>query len=309
MNAAQKALICFRSITNTVTGTGHWRARVGSCGPSPRFNSSSARPSFNHNATFSYVQPPAAEWRFGDGQGRELPDVNSSNRKTWDLSNPDNMRDSYRLLTSAIIPRPIALVSTLSRDGQPNLAPFRFEFSPLLPLEVSHNPPMVSVSFSLSTRRPKDTRENILSTKEFTISIITENIIEAANSTSVESPASIDEWIISGLTRENSTTVKPPLVRESPIGMECELYSFQDISLSSSSEPTTTIVLGLIKKIHVRESILNEDGATINLSKFRPVARLGGTTYARVLEGFDLPRISWRAVADRYDELAGPRRR
>lgn len=63
---------------------------------------------------------------------------------------------------------------------------------------------MVSVSFSLSARRPKDTRENILSTKEFTISIITEDIIEAANSTSVESPANTDEWIISGLTRENS---------------------------------------------------------------------------------------------------------
>lgn len=97
MNAAQRAPICLRSITNTVTGTGHWQARVGSrvggyTWPSPRFNSSSARPSFNHNATFSYVQPPASEWLLGDGQGRELPDVNSSNRKTWDLSNPDNMR-------------------------------------------------------------------------------------------------------------------------------------------------------------------------------------------------------------------------
>lgn len=88
-----------------------------------------------------------------------------------------------------------------------------------------------------------------------------------------------------------------------------QLHSFQDISLSSSSEPTTTVVLGLIKKIHVRESILNKDGATIDLSKFRPVARLGGTTYARVLEGFDLPRISWKAVAEKYDEMADPKRR
>ena len=83
-----------------------------------------------------------------------------------------------------------------------------------------------------------------------------------------------------------------------------QLYSFQDISLSSSSELASTVVLGLIKKIHVRESILNKDGVTIDLSKIRPVARLGGTTYAHVLEGFDLPRISWKAVAEKYDELA-----
>lgn len=68
---------------------------------------------------------------------------------------------------------------------------------------------MVSVSFSLSARRPKDTRENIISTKEFTISIVTEGIVEAANSTSVESPADKDEWIISGLTRENSVGFPP----------------------------------------------------------------------------------------------------
>lgn len=63
---------------------------------------------------------------------------------------------------------------------------------------------MVSLSFSLSTRRPKDTRNNIIATKEFAISIISEAFAEAANSTSVESPADTDEWIISGLTKEDS---------------------------------------------------------------------------------------------------------
>lgn len=63
---------------------------------------------------------------------------------------------------------------------------------------------MVSISFSLSKRRPKDTRENILATKEFTVSIVTETIVDAANSTSVESPVNTDEWIISGLNQEPS---------------------------------------------------------------------------------------------------------
>lgn len=63
-------------------------------------------------------------------------------------------------------------------------------------------------------------------------------------------------------------------------------------------------MLGLIKKIHVRESVLGEDGVSIDPGKLRPVARLGGTTYARLLEGFDLPRISWKAVKDEYPNLA-----
>ncbi|KAF9566694.1 hypothetical protein CPC08DRAFT_703661 [Agrocybe pediades] len=207
------------------------------------------------------------------------------------------MRDSYRLLTSAIVPRPIALVSTISQDGQPNLAPFSY-FS-----MVSHNPPMVSLSFSLSTRRPKDTRNNILATKEFTVSIISEAFAEAANSTSVESPADTDEWIISGLTKEKSTSVRPPFVHESAIGMECELYSFQDICAPGSSEPTTTVVLGLIKQVHVSESVLDEDGLTVDPAKLRAIARLGGVTYARVLEGFDLPRMFWKAIRDQYPQL------
>lgn len=68
---------------------------------------------------------------------------------------------------------------------------------------------MVSISFSLSTRRPKDTRNNILATQEFTVNIISEAFAEAANATSVESPANTDEWIISGLNKEDAVTFQP----------------------------------------------------------------------------------------------------
>lgn len=71
----------------------------------------------------------------------------------------------------------------------------------------------------------------------------------------------------------------------------------------TSGEPTTTVVLGIIQKIHVRNSVLNDDGMTIDPAKLRPIARLGGSTYARVLEGFDLPRISWKAIQDEYQSL------
>jgi flavin reductase (DIM6/NTAB) family NADH-FMN oxidoreductase RutF len=84
---------------------------------------------------------------------------------------------------------------------------FRFEICDLLVLlKVSHNPPLLSISFSLSPRRPKDTKENILATKEFTVSMISEPFIEAANITSVEAPADVDEWDISGLTKASSVS-------------------------------------------------------------------------------------------------------
>ncbi|KIP08478.1 hypothetical protein PHLGIDRAFT_69237, partial [Phlebiopsis gigantea 11061_1 CR5-6] len=106
----------------------------------------------------------------------------------------------YKILTSTVIPRPIAFVSTISSDGIPNLAPMSY-FS-----LVAHNPPLLSVSFSLSKGKPKDSRENILATKEFTVSIISEPFVEAANATSVDAPPEVDEWLLAGLTPEPSVS-------------------------------------------------------------------------------------------------------
>lgn len=264
-----------------------------------RQSSSASPPPFNPRSTFKFTEPPYPAWNLGHGlpanfaiqEGRE------SARKTWDMGTTPS-RDAYRLLTSAIVPRPIALVSTVSTEGHPNLAPFSY-FS-----MVSHNPPMISIAFSLSPRRPKDNRENILNTKEFTVNIISESFAEAANATAVESPADVNEWIVSGLTMEPSTTVKPSLVKESPVCMECELYSSQDISALNSSDITTTVVLGLIKKVHVRESILDDDGTSIDPSKLRPIARLGGRAYGRLLEGFNLASVVWKSVREDYHNLA-----
>lgn len=83
-----------------------------------------------------------------------------------------------------------------------------------------------------------------------------------------------------------------------------QLYSSQDIAPPGSPEPSTTVILGLIKRIHVRESVLNEDEMTVDPAKLRPIARLGGTTYAKLLEGFDLSRISWKSIRDLYKDIS-----
>jgi len=169
---------------------------------------------------------------------------------------------------------------------------------------VGHIPPLVSISFSLSRKRLKDTRENIAATKQFTVNIISEAFAEAANSTSAEAPASVDEWILSGLTTTPSTLVKPACVMESAVSLECELYFLKDLSPPNSDLVTTTLVLGLIQQAHIHESVLDEDGSAVDPRKLRPIARLGGTTYSRVLEGFDVERTSWKDVREFYDSIS-----
>lgn len=83
-----------------------------------------------------------------------------------------------------------------------------------------------------------------------------------------------------------------------------QLHSHHDVSPKVGEDITTTIVLAFIKKVHVRESVLTEDGISVDPAKLRPVARLGGTTYARQLEGFDLPRISWKSIKEEYQALS-----
>ena len=127
---------------------GGFRARTSYFFPTTRPRCNSTRPPFNHASKFRLVDAPSPSWRLGDGLPPEInhwKEVVSANRKTWDFTKLENIRsairlisyltfisfvirDSYKILTSAIVPRPIALVSTLSPDGIPNLAPFRFVF-------------------------------------------------------------------------------------------------------------------------------------------------------------------------------------
>ncbi|KAJ6625565.1 hypothetical protein B0H10DRAFT_1782892 [Mycena sp. CBHHK59/15] len=249
---------------------------------------------FDSKAALTITDPPHPAWKYGDGAETWLDPTIP--RKSFDFSQLSS-RDAYHLLTTAIVPRPIALVSSLSADGVPNLAPFSY-FS-----MVGSIPPLVSISFSLSQKRAKDTRENVIDTKEFTVNIISEPLAEAANCTAVEAPASVDEWLLSGLTPSPSTLVKPACVQESAVSLECELYFLKDLSPPDSSRITTTLVLGLVKKAHVHESVLDAEGSSVDPRKLRPLARLGGTTYSRLTEGFDLDRTSWKVAKGAYDDI------
>ncbi len=190
-------------------------------------------------------------------------------------------QDRYKLLIGSIVPRPIGFISTISPSGISNLAPFSF-FNGVCsePMTVLFCPVIRG-----SDGQEKDTLKNIKATKEFVVNIVSEEIAEKMNQCSAEYPYGVDEFKESGLTPSPSKMVKPFLVKEAKINMECKLLHLVEIGNKPGGG---TVVIGEVVYFHVREDIY-KDGKII-LSELKPVGRLGGTEYCRVTDNFSLPR-------------------
>src|SRR5947207_8304744 len=124
-------------------------------------------------------------------------------------------RQAYRLMISAFIPRPIAFVSTVSRDGIDNCAPFSYSMG------VSSHPMVLGVSVGDREALPKDTARNILDTREFVVNLVTEEIAEKMNLASGDFASQVSEFDEAGLSRAPSEVVRPPRIAESPVSFEC----------------------------------------------------------------------------------------
>jgi len=238
-------------------------------------------PPFNASKKIAFVQPPHPGWRPGavvpSPSALHEEEAESMTRRRWDAERLS--KEKGRILESAIVPRPLALISSMSAFGNCNLALSSY-FS-----IVSHNPPMLSLSLPLCP----ETRANILDTGQLTINLVDEAAVEAAHSTSVPSASYVDEWVVSGLSKEPSRLVRPPLVRECPIGLECEVYSSQDICVPNTNDVATTVVLASIKYMHVRPDVLDAGEEAVDLSAIQLVGKLGGDAYVRLMEAFSLP--------------------
>jgi flavin reductase (DIM6/NTAB) family NADH-FMN oxidoreductase RutF len=194
----------------------------------------------------------------------------------------------YKLMISGIQPRPVAFVSSISATGEENLAPYSF-FQALCP-----SLPVIMIC-GQNTPRVKDTTANIQATKEFTVNIISLPWIVQANVASVNAPSHISEWDITGLTKELSTHVRAPRVKESAFSIECTLFDKYDIINPETGHAASTVTYGLIKCIHVRKDVLNARGVP-DPAKLQTVSRLGDISYGLTTEAFRLPRPDW--VAD-----------
>jgi flavin reductase (DIM6/NTAB) family NADH-FMN oxidoreductase RutF len=187
-------------------------------------------------------------------------------------------REIYALMISAIVPRPIALVSTTDGRGRRNLAPFSYFMG------VASAPPVLAIS-TVSRRdgQKKDTLRNIEATGEFVVNVVSEPMAEAMNLSSADFPYGHDEFDAAGLTPLDGLRVAAPRVAESPVQMECRVERIVEVGTQPAS-----LILGEVLLFHVREDVLTD--GRIDVSKLKPVARLGGSDYAHVRDVFSMAR-------------------
>ena len=195
------------------------------------------------------------------------------------------VRQRYGWLVQAIGPRPIAFVTSVSKAGTVNLAPFSFFNG------FGANPAVVA--FSPTNRgvdgSSKDTMRNVLETKEFVISVVTWAMVQQMNIAAAEYPEEVDEFERAGLTKLPSVKVRPPGVAESPVLMEGRLLQHVELGGKNASG---NLLIGEILMYRVANRVLDESGK-IDPAKLEQVGRLGGNWYTRASAGlFELPKPS-----------------
>ncbi|MCL6571086.1 MAG: flavin reductase family protein [Bacillus sp. (in: Bacteria)] len=190
-------------------------------------------------------------------------------------------RENYKLLIGSIIPRPIAFVTTHSKSGIVNGAPFSY-FN-----IVSSNPPLISLSIQRGNEgKQKDTARNIIETKEFVIHIVDEQNVEKVNITSAMLPPDQSELELANLTSVISTKISVPGINEAKVRMECVLeHSFH---IGAKETVGCDLIIGKIVYFHIDEDIY--ENGRINQDGLAAVSRLAGNNYAKIGEVFTIER-------------------
>lgn len=191
------------------------------------------------------------------------------------LIDPKNTptRDFHQFLLGAVAPRPIAFVSTVDAEGNPNLAPYSFFNA------FSSNPPILVFS---SNRRvidntTKDTLANVTATKEVVISVVNYDIVRQMTVTGVQFDTGISEFAKAGLTPVPAESVKPFLVKESPVNMECKVREIQTLGEHGGAGH---LIICEVVKMHIKDEVIDEKGR-IDPHKIDLMGRLGRAFYVR----------------------------
>jgi flavin reductase (DIM6/NTAB) family NADH-FMN oxidoreductase RutF len=191
----------------------------------------------------------------------------------------------YNPYKSIVVPRPIGWISTLSRDGVANLAPYS-QFN-----NLGYDPPyvMFSAGSNPEDARRKDSVVNAIDTREFVCSMATYDLREAVDRSSHYVDPEIDEFDYAGVTKEESRMVRAPRVAEAPVHLECRFD--QCVVLPGNyPEHTVHMIIGEVLGVHIRDDALNAEGK-LDIARLRPLARLGYLDYTSVDSVFtmDIP--------------------
>jgi flavin reductase (DIM6/NTAB) family NADH-FMN oxidoreductase RutF len=201
--------------------------------------------------------------------------------------NPDTPQFSYKLLTACVTPRPIAWVTTLSKEGVVNAAPYSFFNA------MGHTPPTVAIGILADPEKGwKDTARNILDTKEFVVNLVPEHLAEAMNQTCMNAPANVSEMEIAGLQSAASTHIATPRIADAPVSFECRTHTVV------TTGPNQAIVIGQVLAIYVDDAfVLCAEKGYIDTPALGLIGRMHGAGwYARTGDTFQLDRpdyASW----------------
>jgi flavin reductase (DIM6/NTAB) family NADH-FMN oxidoreductase RutF len=195
-------------------------------------------------------------------------------------------RERYKLLIGAVVPRPIALVTTINAQGVVNAAPFSFfnclSADPaILALGVEYRP----------TGAQKDTGRNVRETLSFTVNVVSDALVEGMNVCAVPFEPGVDELVEAGLTARPGVKVPCPWIAEAPAAFECRHHT--SLGIGNSRE----IILGEVVYAHFRADVVNAEKHYVDPAGLDAIGRMGGQGYATTRDYFDLPTMSvadWR---------------
>jgi flavin reductase (DIM6/NTAB) family NADH-FMN oxidoreductase RutF len=209
----------------------------------------------------------------------------------------------YNPYKSIVVPRPIGWISTVSRDGAVNLAPYS-QFN-----NLSYDPPFVMFSGNSKPEsgHRKDSVRNATDTGEFVVNMATWELREEVNITSQFVEGGVDEAALAGLEMVPSRLVRPPRVARSPVHLECKLHCVVALP-GSDHDQVHHVVIGRVVGVHIKDDVITKDGK-LDILKIRPLARLGYHDYTSVESVFTMSPTGPQLEAHRAGLEGRPRRR
>ena len=187
---------------------------------------------------------------------------------------------------SIVFPRPIGWISSLSKSGVANLAPYSYFNA------IADDPPQVMFSSGAQSfkKNYKDSLINILASKEFVVNFATSLTRNAMNLSSINAPSDIDEFIFTKIKKRKSKIVKVPSVFASPVTLECKLL--KTLKLKSNSKQSGTLVIGEVVGIYINNEFIKE--GRVDSAAMRYVARMGYSDYTTISSKFRMKRPNWK---------------
>lgn len=190
-------------------------------------------------------------------------------------------RERYKILIGTVIPRPVALVTTVSQDGVPNAGPFSF-FNVL-----THDPAIVAIGVeNYADMRFKDTARNIRETGEFTVHIIDDALVSQMEICAIKFGPEVDELKEAGLDTTPGLMVRSPRILAAPAALECRRHTTLQVG------PAREIILGEVLGVYVRSDAVDPSNLHIDQKIMDAIGRMGGHTYTRTRDQFDVKTLT-----------------